>query len=164
MSTLDMGKFGDVISILERYDYQPSKLVPMLQQVQEAYSYLPGDVLKFIAQQLGLPESKVFGVVTFYAHFSLNPKGKNIIRLCNGTACHVKGSISILNAIQKRLGLESGKTTTDDLLFTVETVSCLGCCGLSPVITINDEVHGSITPSKAVALIDDIVKKEGVTA
>ena len=160
MSMQNMGKFDEVIAILEKNNNNPSRLVPILQQIQDVYGYLPSDVLRFIALQLGLSESKVYGVVTFYAHFSLDPKGRNIIRMCNGTACHVQGGINVLEAIQKRLGLPNGKYTTDDLSFTIEIVSCLGCCGLAPVIVINDEVHGAITPAKAVELVDEIIKSE----
>lgn len=160
MSTQNMGKFDEVVAILERYNYQASKLVPILQQVQDVYRYLPTDVLKFIALQLGLPESKVYGVVTFYAHFALNPKGKYIFKLCDGTACHVKGSIKILDALQKRLGLAAGKHTTEDLMFTVETVSCLGCCGLAPALVVNEDVYGCVTPEKAVEIVETILKAE----
>lgn len=160
MSTQNLGKFDEVVAILERYDYQASKLVPILQQAQDVYRYLPAEVLKFIALQLGLPESKVYGVVTFYAHFSLSPKGKYVFKLCDGTACHVKGSIAILEAMQKRLGLAAGKHTTEDLMFTVETVSCLGCCGLAPALVVNEEVYGAVTPAKGVEIIDAIFKAE----
>jgi len=100
-------------------------------------------------------------VATFYAHFALEPKGRYVVRLCDGTACHVKGSIAILDALRERLGLPEGKNTTPDMLFTVETVSCLGACGLAPAVVINEDVHGQMTPDTAVALIDEILQKEG---
>jgi len=99
-------------------------------------------------------------VATFYAHFALKPKGKHIVRLCDGTACHVKQSIPILEAIRRRLGLEGTATTTADMLFTVETVSCLGACGLAPVVVIDDKVHGQMTPETAVALVEKIIADE----
>jgi NADH-quinone oxidoreductase subunit E len=99
-------------------------------------------------------------VASFYAHFSLKPKGKYVIKLCDGTACHVKGSIKILDAIRERLGLSEQKLTTDDSLFTVETVSCLGACGLAPVMLINEDVHGQVKPEQAVELIEEIMKRE----
>jgi NADH-quinone oxidoreductase subunit E len=109
---------------------------------------------------LGLPPARVYGVATFYAHFALEPKGKYIVRLCDGTACHVKKSIPVLEALREKLGLSEEKPTTPDMLFTVETVSCLGACGLAPVMVINDEVHGQMTPEKAAAFIDEIIARE----
>jgi NADH-quinone oxidoreductase subunit E len=116
--------------------------------------------LTFVATSLGVPPARVFGVATFYAHFALEPKGKYVVRLCDGTACHVKQSIPILNAIRERLGVSEKKKTTDDLMFTVETVACLGACGLAPVVVINDEIHGQMTPERGVQLVDEIVRKE----
>ena len=117
-------------------------------------------MLIYVATSLGLPPARVYGVATFYAHFALEPKGKFVVRLCDGTACHVKKSIPILEALRKRLSLTDKKTTTPDMLFTVETVSCLGACGLAPVMVINDDVHGQVTPEKAVALIEEIMANE----
>jgi len=152
--------FTKVCDILNRHESSPAKLIPILQQVQEEYRYLPEEVLTFVATSLGIPPAKVFGVATFYAHFTLEPKGKFVFRLCDGTACHVKKSHGILEALYDRLGLSADRDTTDDMLFTVETVSCLGACGLAPVMVVNDEVHGEVTPAKAVALVDRIVEKE----
>jgi NADH-quinone oxidoreductase subunit E len=149
-----------VCRILEEHGYQPSRLIPILQAVQEEYRYLPTEVLTYVATALNLPPARVFGVASFYAHFALAPKGKYVIRLCDGTACHVKRSIPILDALRSRLGLSEQQKTTPDMLFTVETVSCLGACGLAPVLVINDEVHGQMTPERAVALVDAIITKE----
>ncbi len=154
-------KFEKVCMILDAYKRDASKLIPILQAIQEEYRYLPEEVLTFVATSLKLSPARVYGVATFYAHFALEPKGKYIIRLCDGTACHVKQSIPILEAIRKRLGLADGKNTTPDMLFTVETVSCLGACGLAPVVVVNDDVHGQMTPEKAVALVEEILKSEG---
>jgi NADH-quinone oxidoreductase subunit E len=155
-------KFEKVCEILDRYQRRAAKLIPILQAVQEEYRYLPEDVLTYVATSLDLPPARVYGVATFYAHFTLTPKGKYVVRLCNGTACNVRGSIPILEAMQQRLGLSDRKHTTDDQLITVETVSCLGACGLAPVVVINDDVHGQVTPEGAVELIAGILKNEGV--
>jgi NADH-quinone oxidoreductase subunit E len=159
-STHMMRKFEKVCQILDRYNRDPAKLIPILQAVQEEYRYLPEEVLTYVATSVGLPPARVFGVATFYAHFALEPKGKHVIRLCDGTACHVKGSIPILDAIREKLGLSAQKATTPDMLFTVETVSCLGACGLAPVVVINEDVHGQMTPEKAVALVEEVIANE----
>jgi NADH-quinone oxidoreductase subunit E len=149
-------QFEKVCAVLDRYERNPAKLIPILQEVQEEYRYLPEQVLAFVATSLGLAPARVYGVATFYAHFALEPKGKHVIRICDGTACHVKQSIPVLEAIRERLGLSESKTTTPDMLFTVETVSCLGACGLAPVLVIDEAVHGQVTPAIAVELIDRI--------
>ncbi|MGI5861603.1 MAG: NAD(P)H-dependent oxidoreductase subunit E [Myxococcales bacterium] len=153
-------QFAKVCEILDRNERKPSRLIPILQAVQEEYRYLPEEVLTYIATSLRVPPSKVFGVATFYSHFALAPKGKYVVRLCDGTACHVKGSISILDAMRGALGLEEGKSTSPDLLFTVETVACLGACGLAPVMVINDEVHGQVAPQSAKKTVEDILAQE----
>ena len=153
-------KFERVCEILEQNDYSPTKLIPILQAVQEEYRYLPEKILTFVATSLGIPPAKVFGVATFYSHFALEPKGKYVIKACDGTACHVKNSLPIVEAIRKKLGLSEIKKTTDDMMFTVETVSCLGACGLAPVVVVNDEVHPLMTPEKAMKVIDGLVKEE----
>jgi len=160
-------RFAAVCAILDRYRRDRAQLIPILQAVQEEYRYLPREVISFVATALGLSPAKVYGVATFYAHFALEPKGKYVIKLCDGTACHVKDSIPILTALEKRLGLSNTKATTDDQLFTVEKVSCLGACGLAPVVMINEKVHGQMTPQSAVALVEQIIadeKQKGVAA
>lgn len=154
-------QFTTVCEILEKHQRNAARLIPILQEVQEAYRYLPEEVLTFVATSLGLPPARVFGVATFYSHFTLKPKGKYTVRLCDGTACHVRSSIAILEALHKRLGINEKNNTTGDMLFTVETVSCLGACGLAPVVVINDEVHGLMNPEKALTLVDEILAKEG---
>lgn len=153
-------KFVKICSILDQHDRRPSRLIPILQAVQQEYRYLPQEVLTYVATSLHVPPARVFGVATFYTHFALEPKGKYLVRLCDGTACHVKDSLPILEAIRRRLGLEGKKKTTPDMLFTVETVACLGACGLAPVMVINEEIHGQVTPESAVKLIDEIVTRE----
>ncbi|MGI5902184.1 MAG: NADH-quinone oxidoreductase subunit NuoE [Desulfitobacteriia bacterium] len=152
--------FEKVCAILSENNHNPHRLIPILQAVQEEYRYLPEEVMAFIASSLGISPAKVFGVATFYSHFTLKPKGKYIIKICDGTACHVKGSMDIKNALDKHLGLTAEERTSKDMLFTVETVSCLGTCGLAPAMVINDTVHGLLTPEKAVELVEEIWKKE----
>ncbi len=142
-----------VNAIIERIGRKPSMLVPVLQAAQEDFKYLPQDVMALIAEGLGVPASKVYGVATFYAHFTLEPKGKYVIRVCDGTACHVKGSDSVMTAIREHLGLKDGEKTTKDGLFSFETVSCLGACGLAPVMVIGDAVQGQNTPKKAIEFV-----------
>lgn len=153
-------RFKAAVQILADYGYDSAKLIPILQKIQDAYHYLPEDVMRFIANELKISPAKVFGVATFFAHFSTTPKGKHIIKVCNGTACHVKGSSSIINAVKSKLKLKEGQETTEDMLFTLECVSCLGACGLAPVMVIDDTVHGQMTADKAAALIDEVVKAE----
>lgn len=158
-------KFSKVCGILERFGHKQTMLIPILQAVQEEYRYLPEEVLNFIAATLDLPPARVFGAATFYAHFALKPKGRYVIRVCDGTACHVKDSQPILDKLREVLALGKGKHTTDDLEFTLETVSCLGACGLAPVVVVNDEVHSLMTPEKTTALVQALRdRKEGMAA
>jgi len=152
--------FNKVMQILDRFDRSENKIIPILQAVQEEYRYLPQEVLTFIATSLGVSPARVYGVATFYSHFSLEPKGKHIIKMCDGTACHVRGSSAVIDAIRGRLNLSAKKITTDDMMYTFETVSCLGACGLAPVLVVDDEVHGQVTPEQALAILDKIDKEE----
>ncbi|MDR1941128.1 MAG: NADH-quinone oxidoreductase subunit NuoE [Endomicrobium sp.] len=154
-------KFDKVCRILEENSYDGAKLIPILQAVQREYRYLPEPILAFIASSLNVSPAKVYGVATFFAHFTLKPKGKHIIKVCDGTACHVKKSTTLIDAIKKTLALEDGQTTTKDMLFTLETVSCLGACGLAPVMLVDEDVHGQMTPDKVSALIKETMKSEG---
>lgn len=154
-------KFTKILAILDRHQRDPAKLIPILQAVQEEYRYLPEEVMTFVATSLGLPPARVFGVATFYAHFALQPKGKYVLQLCDGTACHVRRSQPILDALRARLGLTEESKTTPDMLFTVETVSCLGACGLAPVLLVNEDVHGQVTPERALELVENLMNKEG---
>ncbi|MBU2553132.1 MAG: NAD(P)H-dependent oxidoreductase subunit E [Bacteroidetes bacterium] len=154
-------QFEKVLAIIEEHQSQRSRLITILQQVQHEYRYLPQEVLTYIATALDMPVAEVYGVATFYAHFTLNPKGKYVIKVCNGTACHVKGSMKLVDVLFDKLKLNEQKNTTDDMLFTVETVSCLGACGLAPVMVINESVYGQVDGKKAGEIIDEIVAKEG---
>lgn len=152
--------FNKVIEIVDRYDRSETKIIPILQAVQEEYRYLPQEVMTFIATSLGISPARLYGVATFYSHFSLEPKGKHIIKMCDGTACHVRGSTAVIDAVREKLSLTAKKITTDDMMFTFETVSCLGACGLAPVLVIDEEVHGMVTADQAIELIKEIEEKE----
>ena len=154
------GKFDRVCQILDKYEHNPQKLIAILQEMQEEYSYLPEEIMTFVATALEISPATVYGVATFYSHFTLAPKGKHVVRLCDGTACHVKKSEDLLDALQKELGLSKDKQTTDDGLFTVETVACLGACGLAPVLVVGEDVHGLMTPDAAVEIIREIKANE----
>jgi len=160
MTTQAARSFRRVIEILDDYQRDPHKIIPILQAVQEEYRYLPQEVLTFVATSLGVSPARVFGVATFYSHFSLEPKGRHILRVCDGTACHVKGASKIIAALRERLNLTEKKHTTPDMLFTLETVSCLGACGLAPVLVVDDDVHGQITPQKAVEIVERLMAEE----
>ncbi len=151
---------GAVNRILEKNNYSEARLIPILQEVQSVYKYLSKDMISYVATSIGVPPSRVYGVATFYAHFSLQPKGKHIIKLCDGTACHVKKSHGLLNALYEKLNLSADKRTTDDLLFTIETVSCLGACGLAPVMVVDEDVYGQATPDQAREIVDKIIAEE----
>ena len=148
--------FSIVDKILESYPKNESSTIAILQDIQEHYHYLPREVFSYVAKAIGIGEARLYGVATFYENFSLEPKGKYVIRCCDGTACHVRGSIPILERLRSDLGLVGNKTTTDDLNFTVETVSCLGACGLAPVITVNGVVYPAMTPEKATELLKEL--------
>ena len=137
-----------------------SSLIAILQTAQEHYRYLPREIFPYLSDKLGLSEAKIYGVATFYENFSLEQKGKYIIKVCDGTACHVRHSIPILEALRKELGLSEQKKTTDDLMFTVETVACLGACSSAPAITLNNEIYPTMTPESAVALVKSIKEAE----
>lgn len=145
--------------VLDEYGDIKGSLITVLQQAQDIYGYLPTDVLYCIAERIGFSPAKVMGVATFYSQFRLKPVGKYLIMLCQGTACHVNGSQRIEAAITQELGIADGETT-DDGLFTLKNVACLGCCSLSPVMMINGETYGSLTPSKTVEILRKL-KEEG---
>lgn len=146
--------YSRIDEILERHE--PTAIIAILQDIQEIYRYLPPEIFPYLAQKLETSESRIYSVATFYENFSLDPKGKYVIKVCDGTACHVRKSIPILNYLRDELGLSESKKTTDDLSFTLETVSCLGACGLAPVMTVNDVVHSGMTPEKAAELLKEL--------
>ena len=144
---------------LDTYADVPGSLIAILQETQETYGYLPMDAMEYIAKRTKTPIATIVGVATFYAQFRLEPVGKYLIMLCQGTACHVNGSELISAAITDELGIEDGQTTADGL-FSLKHVACLGCCSLSPVMMIDEDTYGSLTPAKAKAIIEDIKAKE----
>jgi len=144
---------------LEKYGDIPGSLITILQHAQEVYGYLPADVLIHIAERTGTKQATVFGVATFYSQFRLEPVGKNLILLCQGTACHVNGSKSIETAICDHLGISDGETTKDGQ-FTLKNVACLGCCSLSPVMMINDETYGNLTDEAAVKILKGLAEND----
>ena len=154
--------FKTIDEILQTYNYEKSYLIAMLQKIQEIYRYLPEDAMTYIGEKVkDISPATVYGVATFYAQFSLDPKGKYEIRCCDGTACHVRGSMPVLDAIRAKLDLKDGKFTTDDGLFSLETVSCLGACGLAPVCVINGKVYPQMTSDAIKIVLDTILKEEG---
>ena len=153
-------RLARVGEIIDAHGAQPSQLIAILQDTQTIFNYLSQEDMTLIADRLGISTAKVYSGATFYENFSLEPKGKHIIRVCDGTACHVRRSVPILERLRAELGLSEKKKTTDDLLFTIETVSCLGACGLAPVLTINDVVHPAMTPEKASALLKELKEAE----
>jgi NADH-quinone oxidoreductase subunit E len=157
---VQLRQFQQVLSIIEKHQFNKRKLITILQQVQEEYRYLPQEVLTYVATALDMPVAEVYGVATFYAHFSLEAKGKYIIKVCDGTACHVKGSARLLDVLYNKLKLSEKKNTTDDMLFTIEAVSCLGACGLAPVMVVNDKVYGEVSIKKCDEILKSIAEEE----
>jgi len=136
-----------VDKILASYTGEKAELIPILQQVQQALGYLPEEAMKRVAQFVSVPECTVFGVATFYAQFKFVPVGRNVVKVCRGTGCYVKGAPRILDELEKLLHIKDGETTPD-MEYTLETVACFGCCALAPVIVVNDRVYGRVTPDK----------------
>ena len=159
---LDKSYYKKTDEIIEHYGRKAASLIPIMQDIQAEYRYLPGELLTYIAKEIGVKEAKAYSVATFYENFSFEAKGKYVIKVCDGTACHVRKSIPILEGLYKELGLGKKKHTTDDQLFTVETVSCLGACGLAPAVMVNDEVHPKMTPEKMSELIAKLREDEKV--
>ena len=145
--------YSVVDTIIGEHGRHASAVIAILQGIQEHYRYLPREVFPYLSKELAWSEARIYSVATFYENFSLEPKGRFVIKICDGTACHVRKSIPILDRLRKELNLSEQKITTDDLGFTLETVSCLGACGLAPVLTVNDRVYPAMTPDKAAELV-----------
>ena len=152
----DLSKLNKVIS---KYKNIEGNLIPILQETQSIYGYLPMEAMEYIADNTDNNKASIYGVATLYQQFRLEPVGKNLILQCQGTACHVNGSKEISKAISRELGINPGETTEDEL-FTIEDVACLGCCSLAPVIMINGNTYGNLTPDSAVKIVRKIVKEE----
>ena len=155
---LDQSYYTKADEIIEHHGRKASSLIPIMQDIQTEYRYLPGELLTYVASQIGVTEAKAYSVATFYENFSFEPKGKYVIKVCDGTACQVRKSVPVREAIMKELGLNAKKHTTDDMMFTIEIVSCLGACGLAPVMMVNDDVHPKMTPDLAVEVIQGLRK------
>jgi len=142
-----------VEEIIREYDSSRESLISILQDVQSEYRYLPESILKLVARKLGLPLIQVYGVATFFKAFSLKPRGKHLLSVCLGTACHVRGAPAVLDAVERELCIEPGETS-EDMQFTLETVNCLGACALGPIMVVDGEYHGQIVPGKVQATIN----------
>lgn len=155
-TVLEQMYYNKADEIIAQHGRTQKALIPVMQDVQAYFRYLPAELLIYIAKELNINEAKAYSVATFYENFSFEAKGKYVIRVCDGTACHVRKSTLILDKLYKELGLSKEKHTTEDMLFTLETVSCLGACGLAPVLTVNDEVYPAMTPEKVTALLAEL--------
>lgn len=143
----------EINRIIDRYNADRESLLMIMQDIGDLYNYLPPEVLPLLAERLGVRESMIYSVATFYKTISLEPRGKYIISVCTGTACHVRGAQRIMEALQEKLNLEEGETT-DDALFTLQSVRCVGCCASGPVLTVNKETHGGLDRSSVLKIID----------
>lgn len=152
--------FGFIDSVLQKYDCDKTRVIAIMQEIQNEYKFLPKDALKYVAEKVDESEAELYGVATFYENFSMNEKGKYIIKVCNGTACHVRKSDDVQKAIYAATGLTPEDHISSDGLFTIERVACLGACSLAPVCTVNGVVHASMTPEKAHALIQELREAE----
>ena len=141
-------------AIIDRYSGNPEALLMIMQDISDIYHYVPREVIPVLTERLGVKESLIYSVATFYKTISLEPRGKFIVNVCTGTACHVRGASRVMDALSEKLHIKEGETT-DDRLFTLEAVRCVGCCASGPVVTVNQETHGGLDSSKAVKLIDD---------
>lgn len=146
--------YSKVEEILKKYEYKKEMLIKILLEVQKEYRHIPKDVVYYIGTALGIPPAKIYGVATFYAQFSLKPKGEYTILICDGTACHMEGSMSLVKAIEEEIGIKPGEVTAD-LKFSLDKVGCLGACALAPAMVINDEVYGKLTPEQ----VKEILRK-----
>ncbi len=160
MVELDMEKIKkDVAEVFERYGRDPARMIEILQDLQDIYHWLPKELLKEVSRQTGVPLTRVYHMATFFKAFSLKPRGKYVIQVCTGTTCHVKGAYMVLDQLKTVLGIDVGETT-DDLMFTLETVNCVGACALAPVVVINDYYHGYVTPAKVESLIKEYRERQ----
>ena len=141
-------------AVIAAYKGKKGILIPLMQKVQALEGYLSRDTMRYLAQEIGMPAAEIFGVATFYSMFHLEPQGKHVIRVCKGTACHVSGANAIAVALRDDLELEAGEVTTKDMRFTLMEVACLGCCSLAPVIMIDDQTFGKLTPEAIPGILE----------
>lgn len=146
-------------SILKQYDYRKSRIIQILSEIQRMYNYLPKDILEYASLRLKLPLSNIYSIATFYSTFSLKPRGKHLVTVCMGTACHVRGAPAVLSRIEERLKIKAGNTTGDNQ-FTLKTVNCLGACALAPIVVVDEEYYGQTTVNKVDKLLNKYEKKE----
>ncbi len=163
MAKLQPAAVKQITEICNRYKDEPTPLMMILSDIQKEYGYIPPEVQELVSSLTGVPVSEIYGVVTFYSFFSLTPKGKYDIGVCLGTACYVKGSQLILDKFSELLGIEPGETTEDGL-FTLDVLRCVGACALAPAVRVNDKVHPQVKPSQCQAIIDEIKKQEAAVA
>ena len=149
-----MGEVAEkTVEILEPWRGRKGFLIPVLQSVQHSFGHVPMEAIEAISREMKMPTAEIYGVVTFYAQFHLKPRGRHIIRVCRGTACHVRGSLKLLDKVKEMLKVEENGTT-EDLRYTLEPVACLGACGLAPVMMVDEETHGRLVPEKLGRIID----------
>lgn len=153
---LEQSYYDKTDEIIKCHGTLQRSLIPIIEDIQNEYRYLPPELLTYVADKIGINEAKAYSVATFYENFSFDKKGKYIIKVCDGTACHVRKSLPILEFLYSELQLTKDSNTTEDMLFTVETVSCLGACGLAPVLTVNDKVYPAMTPDKVAGLLEEL--------
>lgn len=157
---IDIDKIiGPIGSHIAEHDKKKAVLIPALHKIQEEEGYLPGETLQTLAKKLGLPLAEIYSVASFYQQFHFSPRGKKIVRVCMGTACHVRGASHVVNKLKDEFGVQVGETT-EDLAMTLETVGCVGCCGLAPVATVNEDIMGEIGPKKLKSLVELIREEE----
>ena len=145
--------------ILKQYGYRKSRIIQILNEIQKIYNYLPKDVLEYTSQELKLSLSNIYSIATFYSAFSLKPRGKHLVTVCMGTACHVRGAPAVLSRLEERLNIKSG-STTEDKEYTLKTVNCLGACALAPIVVVDEEYHGQTTVNKVDKLLDRYEESE----
>jgi len=146
-------RLEELQQIIDHSKESSGMLIAVLQEAQQIFGYLPGDAIKLISDELKVPSSEIYGVATFYSQFRLKPRGRNVVRVCTGTACHVRGGDKLVAAVTEALHLGKGETTTRDLMFTFEPVACLGACGMAPVMMVNEDAYGRLTPDQVPAII-----------
>jgi len=152
---VDSEKLSKLSSYIESLDHAEGELINILREAQEMFGYLPAEVQLFIARKLGIPAAKVYGVATFYSYFTMEPRGKHIISVCLGTACFVKGADKIVDEFRKQLNIKEG-TTSEDGMYTIDSIRCVGACGLAPVVIVDGKVHGRVKPEDVSAIIKEI--------
>lgn len=161
LQEVSINEKNEIDSILKSYKYEKENIISILQEIQERFGYLPSNFITYLSNQLKISAAEIFSIATFYSQFTFQKRGKYVIVCCDGTACHVKGGPLILNFIENKLGIKSGETT-EDLIFSIESVACLGCCAISPVCVINGQIHGDLTLKKMNNILQKLMRKEQI--